>query len=241
MRFTRDALLLLSIGGASTLSALALRSAFPSKPEEPLVVVGNASKNLGTLLQDEIAQADFVLRNQSSRAIKITETVRSCGCTEPTFTSLEVPPEQDVVVHLTLKTGINRGHLVSTTTIRYASSGLKDFGQLRIVLVADVLPDYDVTPPALTFGPDSPTTQMVLFKPQMLTDLHVLEAITSNSCLECQISAKAERKTYQVTIRYRPEMYLVDDAPPSVFIKTNSKRQPKYPIPLTIIRAGAAL
>jgi len=82
---------------------------------------------------------------------------------------------------------------------------------------------------------------MVLFKPQMLTDLHVLEAITSNSCLECQISAKAERKTYQVTIRYRPEMYLVDDAPPSVFIKTNSKRQPKYPIPLTIIRAGAAL
>jgi hypothetical protein len=236
MRFTRDALLLLSIGGVSTLSALALRSAFPSKPQELLVVVGSASKNLGTLLQDEIAQADFLLRNQSSRPIKIKETIRSCGCTEPRFSSLEIVPGGTSRVQLMLKTGSNRGHLVTTTSVLYSQVLAKTSSDLRLELVCDVLPDYDVTPPRLWFGPNLPLVETVSLKPHMLQSLDVTDAISSHRCLKCKVGRDLNKKSYTLTIKYCPELYLVDDGPPTVVVVTNSKRQPRYRVPLSVVR-----
>jgi len=236
MKSKKDPLLISGIVVSATLAALVLGHALSARSSPPLVVLGPAVEDLGTRLQNETITTTFPIRNTSSSTIKLLETIRSCGCTEPRFSKLELAPGETTQASLTLKTGSNRGVLVSTTEILYAADASPTERALVLQLTANIVPDYDVSPGYLSFGPDSPTSQTLTMTPNLLKDFRVTNVVSTNRSLQARVNSEMDKNRYTVTIFYHPELYQEDDAPPSLAVETNSQREPKYFVPLKIRR-----
>jgi hypothetical protein len=155
----------------------------------------------GILGQNETHVRDFKLLNTGTRAIRVTGTQASCGCTTTSsLKGLELAPQAQHTASLTFKTGDAELEKLGHVTVFYSSLDSPHLtGWTELALTARVDPDYLVRPTFLDFGKvgdeDGSITKLVRMRPYKLSDVMVTSAKSTNSAFIIKQVAFADLPT----------------------------------------------
>lgn len=88
-----------------------------SKAEVGLVVVDRASHDFGSVLEGEMLQYEFQLRNTTASRLTVTEVLPSCGCTSFSLSRWEIEPGQTTDLSVDVATEGRPGSLSATVHV----------------------------------------------------------------------------------------------------------------------------
>ena len=102
--------------GCFALAAAAVRGAGPREVAGPALAIDKAIEDAGNIRAGERIQAVFVIRNEGSAELRITDARPSCGCTVATF-DRSIDPGKSGAVRATVETRGMSGPIAKTVTV----------------------------------------------------------------------------------------------------------------------------
>jgi hypothetical protein len=103
--------------------------------------------------------------------------------------------------------------------------------KLFLELIADVQPDYGISPPVLDFAQEMDTVQCVSVKPRFAEDIRVLDISCTRSYYDVE-TVKSDPAESVVKVTFLPEKKLSGEKEAILELKTSNTRQPVHQISL---------
>jgi len=108
----------------------------------------------------------------------------------------------------------------------------EESGNLFLELIADVQPDYDISPPFLDFTKETEMVQYTSLIPRFAENIRVLDTHCTRSYYAVEI-VKDDPTESIVKVTFLPEKKLLGEKSAILELKTSSEWQPVYQVSLT--------
>jgi hypothetical protein len=188
--------------------------------------------DIGKIRQQETKEVKFHLQNVSENDISLESVHTSCGCTEWNLGKRQLANGESAELSVMFSSGQARSRLGATIRVFYKNLETEAAGNLFLELIADVQPDYDVSPPFLDFIEETKLIQYVLLKPRFAEDIRVLDISCTRNYYDVEV-VKSDSTESIVKVTLLPEKKLSGERKAILELKTNSERQPVYQVDLT--------
>ena len=188
--------------------------------------------DIGKIRQQETRDVKFVLRNASENGMSLESVHTSCGCTKWKHDKRQLKNGETAELSVTFSSGQARNRLGAVIRVFYKNLETDEAGNLFLELIADIQPDYDVSPPFLDFTEETETVQYVSLKPRFAEDIRVLDISCTRSYYGVEI-VKSDPTESVVKVTFLPEKKLPGERQAILELKTSSKRQPVFQVTLT--------
>jgi hypothetical protein len=156
----------------------------------------------------------------------------SCGCTEWHLDKRQLAKDESAELSVIFSSGQARNRVSATIRVFYKNLETEESGNLFLELIADVQPDYDISPPFLDFIEKTGSVQTVSLKPRFAEDIRVLDISCTRSYYGVEI-VRSDSAESVVKVTFLPEKKLPGEKSAILELKTNSERQPVYQVNLT--------
>lgn len=113
-----------------------------------LEVLPDPLQRICSIRQGTTTKVDYTLRNRTSVPIRIIQVLSSCNCAGVDLTTRHLEPDESVLATLTFDSGQYRGSVHTSAVLIYSMHGEDGSRHLKIGLLAEIDPDYDVVPRA---------------------------------------------------------------------------------------------
>jgi|EPASupsiteSAE347_1022098.scaffolds.fasta_scaffold06070_1 hypothetical protein len=100
-------------------------------------VQDGSSYDFGRIQAGEIAEHSFVLRNKGKKALTITGTVASCGCTSSSVRKKSLAPGEETFLDVKLN---SKGYSGAITQFVYVNTDDVDNPAEKFIIKAEVMP-----------------------------------------------------------------------------------------------------
>lgn len=170
-----------------------------------LVVVGAGVHNFGECHQEELLTHSFSFVNQADVPIRITGFETSCSCVvagrDKELGSKTLAPGDTFVLPVRFTTGDVQGLASGGISVHYGevagTSELVNQNYLSLLVQAQVIPDYRITPRKVDFGVvDGLAIQQVYrtirVVPEAAHNLEILDVTSSNDMISAQLLPKKD-------------------------------------------------
>ena len=104
-----------------------------------VLVVDNASPDLGEVLAGQVVTHTYTLSNAGDVTLLITRVQATCGCTVPSWESATLPPGSSIPLEATFSTAGYSGRVIKTVSIYYRGEGETATGTLKLSFSATVV------------------------------------------------------------------------------------------------------
>jgi hypothetical protein len=108
----------------------------PLKEEPRAAEADPYSWDFGRVKEGKILKHDFVLKNDSSRTVKIKDVDTSCGCTASTVKKNTLSPGESTIIEVKFNT---KGYAGPTQQFVYVNTDNLDNSVIRFIIKADVV------------------------------------------------------------------------------------------------------
>ncbi len=214
-----------------------------------LFVRGAQLHDFGKCRQDDVLTHEFVLVNSGPAPLKVTDIISSCGCVvslkDKHSVAEAIAPGATVAIPVRFKVGGVQSTATARIDVRYQSVADKkevlkqsETDQLSLLVSADVIPDYRITPRELNLGEIDG-----LVKDRANGTIRVTsEAIDADiqgihtSCEELRakiISTANHGKEFEIAVELDASKFVQNRSfVGSLTLDTNSERLPRALIPI---------
>lgn len=174
--------------------------------------------------------ADFNLVNNADVPLKVLEIVKSCDCANIELSSNIVAPSQRVKlrVHWNLKG--RRDQTESELAVMYLKQGASDLEFIRLLLRANVLPDYRYDPLQLVYSPDRPGRITVKFRPEHLSTIRLRAAHSTHPAFQTCLRQEAS----EIEVSFDPQLWSGGQNGMHLIVETDSPNEPTCRVPLFV-------
>ena len=156
----------------------------------------------------------------------------SCGCTEWKLDKRQLKSGETADLSVTFSSGQARNRLGVIIRVYYKNLETDEPGNLFLELIADIQPDYDVSPPFLDFTEETEMVQHVSLAPHFAENIQVLDISCTRDYYEVEI-VKSDPAESVVKVIFMPEKKLPGEKKATLELKTSSERQPVFHVALT--------
>ncbi len=201
---------------------------------DPAFSLSTDQYDLGeSLRQMQKHTATFQIMNRGIDEIRILRFQVDCGCTAVLSDSSLLAPGQATHMTAAVSMGTTRGRFARTCTVFYQHATEAVARKRRVMIVGAVIPEFDVSPQALTFDRSAPQSQLISFKarPGAQLDLAVND-ISAAGLSAKRIQSSAEDGTQRVEIVFDPNSYTGGQGTASVSFATGNSVEPVYRLPI---------
>ena len=188
--------------------------------------------DIGKIRQQETKDVTFRLLNTTQNALSLESVHTSCGCTEWHLDKRQLTSGESAELSVTFSSGQARNRLGATIRVFYKNLETEETGNLFLELIADVQPDYDISPPFLDFTEETEMVQYVSPKPHFAEGIRVLDISCTRSYYDVEV-VRSELAESVIKVVFLPEKKLAGEKKAILELKTSSERQPVYRIDLT--------
>ena len=147
----------------------------------PALQADTNSLDIGKIRQQETQDVTFRLRNTTQNDLSLESVLASCVCTEWHLDKRRLTSGESAELSVTFSSGLARNRLGATIQVFYKDLGTEETGDLFLELIADVLPDYDISPPFLDFTEEAEMVQYVSLKSRFAENIRVLDVSCTRS------------------------------------------------------------
>jgi len=198
----------------------------------PVLVATPPAHNLGEIRQGESRYCTFSLVNNSNRVVSIVGVVSSCGCAVASPTATRIAPGDSTAVIAQFSSGASRGAQLSEVHVLYSAGRNRTPDRLVLTISASMVPDYEIHPLGLLFGPNTASVKSVTFRPNQLNPFVVESAHSTNRDFVVEVQQPQQNvNDWRIHVAYKPSSHGVLGG--HLVVHTNSNAQPVARIPLT--------
>ena len=216
---------------AASLAFLAL------KPRPAKLTAPNLSHHFGIVPQNETLEASFFLKNESESEIRIHRVDADCSCAVATLNEKKIAPGKSKELKVTLETGGRRGQTRKSVVVSFSSESEKRLRILPLQLLANITPDYEVSPQEVKFDRKVTDSAIVIVTPTCNFEEFEIEDVYSHHRAVGVEIEKASHKTEakRIVVRFDPTLWPADSAGSTeVVVKTNNQREPQFYLDVSI-------
>ena len=188
--------------------------------------------DIGTIRQQETKDVTFRLYNASQNDISLESVHTSCGCTEWHLDKRQLEKGESAELSVTFSSGQGRGAIAATIRIFYKNMETEESGNLFLTVLAEIQPDFELSPPFLTFTAEEKSIQYISLKPCFSENIKVLDFSCTRNYYEVEI-VKSDSTESVVKVTFLKEKKLPGEKNAILELKTSSERQPVYQVSLT--------
>ena len=218
--------------GVSVFYALREPSAESVAQVVPALQADTSRIDIGKIRQQETKDVTYRLRNTTQDDMSLESVHTSCGCTEWHLDKRQLKSGESAELSVTFSSGQARNRLGATIRVFYKNLATEEAGNLFLELIADVQPDYDISPPFLDFTDETEVVQYVSLMPRFAEDIRVLDISCTRSYYGLEV-VRSEPTESVVKVTFLPEKKLPGEKSAILELKTSSERQPVYQVSLT--------
>jgi len=187
--------------------------------------------DIGKIRQQETRDVTFRLRNTTPNDLSLESVHMSCGCTEWHLDKRQLSSSETAELSVTFSSGLARNRLAATLRVFYKNLETEETGNVFLTIIADIQPDYDISPPFLDFTEEAEMVQYVLLKPRFDEDIRILGIHCTRSYYDVEI-VKSELAKSIVRVTFFPEKKLPGEREAILELRTSSERQPIHKVML---------
>ncbi len=208
--------------GASVFSAM---MAWPDVPQT--LSAETATKDLGTLEQQQEAEATFVLENHSDVALKIARVLTTCQCTGSVVKRADLSPGGATELVARFRAGASRGAQVPRLDVLYTMADRPRLERLCLYLTVNVRPDYDVAPEPVTFRAGVDSRRTIVVSPNVAPSVRILKAYCAHPAVRVKIvePAAGEKRWLLDVVFDETKWASHREARAELFVHTDNKRE----------------
>jgi len=203
----------------------------PSESAPPPIMKFAADRtehDFGDVRQQETLETTFRFTNTLAQPVEITSVMKGCGCTEAVVSPETILAGGEAELRIRWEIGTRRGKVSEHVTLIYSVAGKSD-GMIAVSVRANVLPEFECTPDAITFDPIREGEVRVACRPTQEPEARLVKATTDHA----QVRAAVEPDGATVVLRFTPDPGLpAGDKPVHVYLATSSKREPTIRLPI---------
>ena len=188
--------------------------------------------DIGKIRQQETKDVLFRLRNTTQNDLSLESVHTSCGCTEWHLDKRQLESGETAELSVTFSSGQARSKLGAIIRVFYKNLDTNESGNVFLELIADIQPDYDISPQSLDFTEGKESEQYISLTPRYAEDIRGLDVSCTRSYYEVEI-VKSEPGESVVKVTFLPEKKLSGEKSAILELKTSSERQPIYQVLLT--------
>ena len=188
--------------------------------------------DIGKIRQQETKNVTFRLLNTTQNNVSLESVHTSCSCTEWHLDKRQLESGETAELSVTFGSGQARNRIGTIIRVFYKNLKTEVAGNLFLELIADVQPDYDISPPFLDFTNETEMVQYVSLKPRFAEDIRVLDVSCTRSYYDVEV-VKSESAESVVKVTFLPEKKLPGEKSAVLELKTSSERKPVYQATLT--------
>jgi hypothetical protein len=224
------AILLLGIGSWTLSDAyMASRVAAESRTLE----ADEATIDVGTFGQGEVAHLRFTLTNHGKQPVKLLRIDPSCGCTKARPSREHIPPGESVTIQADWELGGSRGETSTQLSVAFIEDDAEELEILWLTAVADVQPDIHFQPTQVQFTLGTPAESVVQLIPGRMQEFKVLDAWSSTPGILVQpLVGRREIMVSFDPTGWKPSKRVGQQ--PLISIKTNSPNEPVINVPIRL-------
>ena len=188
--------------------------------------------DIGKIRQQETKDVTFRLYNVAENDLSLESVHTSCGCTDWHLDKRQLESGESIDFSVTFSSGQARNRLGATIRIFYKNLVTEESGNLFLELIADIQPDYDISPRLLDFTEETESVQYISLTPRFGEDIRILDVHCTRNYYEVEI-VKSEPAESIIKITFLPEKKLPSEKQAVLELTTSSERQPTFQITLT--------
>jgi hypothetical protein len=227
----RVILFLALVAGSATAGYYATPRQSPRRDQVGLIP-DKLVHDFGRLGQSELVQVEFTLTNRYPAPVEIKDVHTSCSCQVPVVSRKHLAPGEQTVIKLTWSTDSKRGRVADPFWVVHTIPGQPErtLGRMTLGVKADVEPDVQVEPTAITFDHGQPGVKRVKLSAGRLATFTVGQVY----CNSRSIETTWHPTTSEVEVKYTPRGELDFGPGIQVSVSTDSPREPVLSVPVTI-------
>ena len=206
-----------------------------SLPESDLEVLPSATQDLGQVKQGESASITYSLVNVTSRPLRISNVVTSCGCTTTSISRKEIAPDEKSVITLSYDSGQSRGPIHILAHVFYSDATSNEYESFPLEATGEIDPDYGIKPERLQFGRDVGFSRRVVVWPRHTQSLKVMNVACDKRFFKARIIEPAADGQVRIEVQFDPREYYQDAGPAHLSISTSSQIQPVALVPIEVV------
>ncbi|MEI6789358.1 MAG: DUF1573 domain-containing protein [bacterium] len=203
----------------------------------PALVCLQPTYEFGSVAPDSEIAHQFVLTNQGSRVITISNVHVTCGCTKAVMTTNQVAAGGTAGLDVKINFKGRRGHLLNSIYVDTDDPGNP---ALRLEVTGTVLVPIDVQPEGIHFGTvgaEGTVQREVLLTATGTNVFHIRSVSSSSTLISAKWETLEEGKRYRITVSSEgPRGYGSTMA--SVRVETDLSRGGQVDIPVAAFVAG---
>jgi hypothetical protein len=197
-------------------------------PQTMPMLVAEELPHLGTVGQFEKIPVQFKIKNTTNQPIVVNDLLRGCKCQEVQLPEKPLQPGEEFIVKLLWHTSSLKGQIAYELQLKWLQN--EQIHLTKVLLHANVEPDFWCEPHKYTFAPDGPTTCVIVLTPHKLKDLEIHSVASNYAGLGAELQADKR----SVMIRYTPKQWPNYYTGGIITLKTNSVFEPTVEIEIGI-------
>jgi len=201
----------------------------PKSPPKPVLVFTPEAVHFGTVLWG-IEYGKAVVTNASATSIEIKAVVKGCDCSEVLIKQGALIPGEQREMSFQWDTRGRRGANVISITVLYAVEDDPTERFVPLIIEANIIPDFDISPEKLVFVSDQEDAHQITLTCTEGNFVTVRDVLIQHPAFSAVVSPDMQ----SATVSFDPERWTDGTRLVQARIVTTSENQPIFLLPINI-------
>ena len=201
----------------------------PGKPPSPLLTFTPETVHFGTVGQG-IEHSKAVLTNVSTKPVEIKAVTKGCDCSEVLIEQGELLPGTQREISFQWDTRGRRGENAISIAVHYTVEDEPTERFIPLMIKADIIPDYEISPDKLEFVSDKQGTHQITLTHTEDHFITIRDVLIHHPAFSAVVSPDMQ----SATISFDPEGWTDGTRYLQARIVTTSENQPIFLLPVNI-------
>lgn len=202
-----------------------------AQPPKPTLVFIPETVHFGTVSWG-IEHGRAIIANVSTKPVDLKAVTKGCDCSEVLFRSGTLLPGEQREMSFQWNTHGRRGANAISLAVHYTVEDDPAERFVPLIIKADVIPDYDITPAKLEFISDQQDAQQITLTYKEGTYATIREVLILHPAFSAVVSD--DIRSPNATISFDPEKWTDGTRHVQARIVTSSENQPIFLLPINI-------
>ena len=203
----------------------------PTKPPSPILTFTPETVHFGTVSWG-IEHGKAVVTNVSEKPVDIKAVTKGCDCSEVLIEQGRLMPGQQREMAFQWDTRGRRGDNAISISVLYIVEGEPKERFIPLIIKADIIPDFEISPAKLEFVSDKQAAQQITLTYKDGAYVTISDVVIHHPAFTAEVSD--DIRSPNATVSFDPEKWIDGTRYLQARVVTTSENQPIFPLPINI-------